>query len=144
MNCPSDEFIQMIIDGEVPETDTRLLSHVKSCSICAERLAEQQELARSVKESMNSVVGDLPETPAFMGTKMNRRQSAKMLYRIIIPLAAASILFLFFISPFGKGTEEPVKVLVLSGVDGEIDANLPLSDQEIEIFFYDENGRLIQ
>lgn len=143
MKCLSDEFIQIFIDGELPEKDRdQVASHIHSCEECAERVSEQRELVFRYKESINSLVENLPEIPGFDHSKEKRVISKRILYYFIYPLAAAGILLLFLILPV-KRSEDFQEIIVVSSFSGEIDANIPLSDQEFEITFYNEEGNRI-
>lgn len=145
MNCLSDEVIQMYIDGELPgEEQIRVDTHLQRCKKCTERVESQREVVLGFKASINSLVDDSIEIPAFIQTNRRRGLSKKKLYKIIYPLAAASILILFLALPFNRNTEDPIEIIVISSFSGEIDANLPISDQEIEISFYNENGTKIE
>lgn len=144
MNCLRDEQIQMLIDGEFPIEDQHHADmHLHDCDTCRGRLAEQRELALSCKAAIGSLDDELTDIPGFVQTKNKKALSKKALYRIIYPLAAASILFFFLSLPFNKNNEDGPEIFGLSNVSGEIDANLPISDQEIEISFYNENGEEI-
>ena len=144
MKCLSDEIIQVLIDGELSiEEQEHADMHLKECSHCSERLEEQKELTASFKASMGKLVEELPEVPVLIQAKKKNVLSKNILYRFIYPLAAASILLLFLLLPINKNNEDQTEFFVLCNVSGEIDANLPLSDQEIEITFYDADGNEI-
>lgn len=145
MNCLRDEYIQMLIDGELSiEEQQHADRHLQDCDTCSGRLAEQRELALSCKAAIGSLVDELTVIPGFVQAKKKKALSKKILYRIIYPLAAASILLLFLSLPFNKNHEDGPEIFGLSSVSGEIDANLPISDQEVEISFYNENGNEIE
>ena len=145
MDCLSDEIIQMFIDGELPGEERELLAfHVQGCEVCAKRISEQQELALGCRESINSLVGDPSEIPGFDHPNKMSVLSKRTRYRIIFPLAAASILVFFFLLPSDEPAEDLTEIIGLSRFSGEIDANLPVSDQELEISFYDEHGKMIE
>lgn len=144
MNCLSDEIIQMFIDGELTEKEqVQVVVHLQVCKKCAEHLAVQRELSLNCKASISSLVDELTEIPDFIQAGKKKALSKKVLYRFIYPLAAASILLLFLLLPFNENNEDGTEIFAFSNVSGEIDANLPISDQEIEIYFYDENGKMI-
>jgi len=144
MKCLSDEIIQVLIDGELSiEEQEHADMHLKECSHCSERLEEQKELTASFIASMGKLVEELPEVPVLIQAKKKNVLSKNILYRFIYPLAAASILLLFLLLPINKNNEDQTEFFVLCNVGGEIDANLPLSDQEIEITFYDADGNEI-
>ena len=144
MKCLSDEIIQMFIDGELPGKDRDLVaSHIHTCDECAERVSEQRDLALKIKESIGSLVDPLTEIPGFNQSQKKRVISNRKLYILIYPLAAASILLFFLVLPLKRNAEDFQEIIVVSSISGEVDANLPLSDQEFEIIFYNEEGKEI-
>ena len=144
MKCLSDEIIQIFIDGELSGKDRdQVISHISSCEECAERVSEQRDLALRYKESMNSLFEPLPEIPGFDQSIKKRTISRRRVYMIVYLLAAALILSLFLVLPLERNTEDFQEIIVENSFSGEIDANLPLSDQEFEITFYNEEGRKI-
>ena len=144
MKCLSDEIIQIFIDGELPIKDRdQVTAHIKSCEECAERISEQRELTRRIKESISSLADPLPEIPDFDQSKKKKVVPVRRLYKLLYPLAAASILILILVLPLKRNAEDLQEIIVVSSFSGEIDANLPLSDQEFEITFYNEEGNKI-
>lgn len=132
MNCLSDELIQMYIDGEVSDSEMiRLKAHIGECRDCAQRVSEQRKLSQDVIASLNHLVDDIPDIPEFIEPFRTRLPGKKYLYRIILPIAAACIILFILVFSLDRNPEPGIDIMVLSGIESEIDGNLPISEQEI-------------
>ena len=142
MNCLRDEYIQMLIDGELSHEERQQAErHLEDCEKCGRRLAAQRELVLSYKSAIGSLPGEPGEIPDFVRAENKKVLSRKILYMIIYPVAAASMLLMFLFFPFNRNNEDGPEIFGMGSVSGEFDANLPMSDQDIEISFYNEEGK---
>lgn len=143
MNCLNDEVIQLYIDGELGRDYlTQLESHLKICKKCDQRISEQRDFSQRIMVAIKKLDFDLDGIPNLEPSKKKNGLLNKAVYKILYPLAAAIIITFFLVLPISKDGENPKELIALSSFSGEVDANLPLSEQEIEIVFYNEKGEI--
>lgn len=140
MKCYSETFIQKYIDGELPIKDASQFEvHSIDCQMCARNLDIQQKRTRAFKSIINTMASDEVDVPTFSvpvlkcKSKFSRYQSL-----ISIVAAAAVIIVALIFSPFFC---ENNNVIVVQNITDEVDANKPISEQQLSILVVDPSGK---
>lgn len=140
MNCIEEQLLQKYIDGECTENEAAAVKqHLTYCPVCEQKYTEMELLSTGIRQSINSLIREKTEIPAFKNT--NSRSSKKNLKLIIYSLSAACIL-LFALFIVDKKIESPQeKMTIVQSIPMEVDANRLASDQEFVIEVYDGKGQ---
>lgn len=143
MICIKNEIIQKYIDGETsPEELTLIENHLKSCSSCAQKIEHQKKLAIGIKNVLNELSDEIIKIPKFSAPKPKTKGNIKR--RIIYTLSAACILFFVLIITKKKAPETRKEVTIIQSFEWEVDANQPVTNQQLSINVIDGDGNLTE
>ena len=141
MNCFNDDIFQKYIDGECSETEiNHIKAHIEKCAECKATITIQKERSENIKKQINILVDEvpeLPEIPAFI----NKEKPVIPIRKKLAYVMAAASLFLMIVLFLGKSQRnQPQETILYYNIDYEIDANKPLTEQEMVMYITDENG----
>jgi len=145
MSCINSELIQVYIDGEAtPKQVLMIEKHIAFCRKCAERINHQQKLASGVKSAVHLLTEDavqIPQMAIHQGAVKKRSITGKNLIYII---SAACILLFIFINIPNKTPADLNEITIVSGNEWEVDANRPLSGQQLILNVIDTEGNVTE
>lgn len=145
MSCINSELIQIYIDGEAtPKQVLMIEKHIAFCRECAERINHQQRLATGVKSAVHLLTEDAVQIP-----QMTRRPGAVKKHfitgkNLIYIISAACILLFIFTNIPNKAPADQNEIKLLSGNEWEVDANRPLSEQQLILNVIDAEGNVTE
>lgn len=145
MNCSSEDIIQKYIDGECsPKERKALEAHMANCEEC--RVIEEHLSLRSdkIKTKLNALVGDVPEMPD-VSTLITKQKPVKTLKQKLIYGMVAACILLFLVLMFETQNKSNNDSMILYySMDYEVDANKPITEQEMVMYIIDENGNTVE
>ena len=142
MKCISEELIQKYIDKECTlQEEISIRNHISGCAQCAETMKCHSALAIQLKQFVGLANEQEGEIPVFKKPASLNKIRPSRFKKIIYSAAAACILMLSLI-PLLK-EKNNVELLYTYDLEYEFDANLPISEQEMEIQIMDMEGKLI-
>lgn len=140
MKCINEIYAQHYIDGELStEVTIELEKHLDECLVCAKLVSEQEMQANTIVDSINQFVSKKVIIPPFNKPQVEIPQRKKRgpLY-INIATIAAAIVLIFLMFPVKK--EASQEIGFVQHITEEIDANKPITEQEITIIVIDPLG----
>ena len=144
MNCINEELIQRYIDGELDTAEVFMSqNHIENCMACQEKLNRQVKIVAGIKKAIGNLVDENIEIPEFkIAPKREHKRSIvrKMLY----DLSAAAVILIFVGIQMFQGKSVQYEMMMTYQFEYEYDANLPITEQEMNFDFFDENGKLIE
>lgn len=145
MKCIKDELIQKYIDGEVSDKEiARIEKHVKSCSLCAQRIVDQRMLAESIRNAINRLNPDPHKVPQIHPTIARYEKPALSLRRIAYVAAAACLFLTIMFFSLKKKPDQQDVFLMVPDFAGDVDANRPISKQSLIIQIIDPEGNVYE
>lgn len=132
MKCIDDALMQKYIDGETTPAETGLIGeHLGKCRRCSQKAVEQRRFIASLKDALGRVVSEDQPVPGFPFADYPVREKRTKLRWILAASVAASVAAVsFFI--YHKSEPPAKNVMYLYQVDGEFDANKPVSEQAMQ------------
>ncbi len=145
MSCIKNEIIQKYIDGEATPKEVSLIqNHIITCEKCAVRIDEQHRLADGIKKAINLLAKDGKEIPEIVLPPNPIRKRFFTRKILIYSISAACILFFVFILSNKNEPKERHQVTIIHSLGQEVDANRPITKQQIIINVIDSNGEVTQ
>lgn len=144
MNCIDDELIQKYIDGELDDSLViEVQNHVRSCSVCENKLNRQVKITAGIKKLIENLTDEKIEIPEFkMIPRVERKKGVgKML---LYDMSAAAVILIFVGIQMFQEEKVPSDKMIFFQLENEYDANLPITEQEMNFDFFDEYGRMIK
>ncbi len=143
MKCLNDEIIQIYIDGETSaEENLQVKTHIESCQSCAQKVETLKARSIQLKTWMNTIDKTDIEIPVFSPSPIVQRKRNTTLRKWVYAASAACIVILLTL--FLQKPKENTNLMYSSyEVAGEFNANLPLSEQEMEIVIISEDGKIV-
>ena len=140
MNCFNEEYIQKIVDSECSNMEQEQFElHVAKCSKCLAQYKLQQNRSVKIKNEINSLIESDIDVPEFKMNGVSTKESIPFKRKLIYVFAAASVLlFVLMLGKYNVKTCEDE--MVYYNLEFEFDANKPLSDQDMVMYFTDEKG----
>jgi len=140
MSCIKDHLIQKYIDGEATFKEVLFIKdHITHCERCAAKIEHQRELSNWVKREINLLSVPQTQIPEFVivrGPRKHFISTGRFVYS-----AAAACLLLFILVFFNTREEEKInEVTMISDYASDVDANRPVSQQELSIYIIDQHG----
>ena len=134
MNCLSDKEIQEYIDGECSNRQ-EVDQHLQNCAVCFRKTEKKKQFIEMLINEYNhsynySIIPEF-KTPQ---TIVSQNKNLKKRILLISVAAAAAILFFLMIAP--DTPDKKPELLMYYELEMEIDANKPLSDQDLNVVIY--------
>jgi predicted anti-sigma-YlaC factor YlaD len=143
MNCIKKQQLQQYIDGECQKSEMALIEkHLISCPICATKYTEMKQLASAMKQTINLLNVENVEIPPFK--LRTHKSSKKPIKHLIYSLSAACIILFVLLFVDKKIQSNQKEIIIVQSVPTDIDANKPITDQELVIEVFDGRGNRSQ
>ncbi len=141
MSCYSEGLIQQYIDGEMPlEQAHKFELHIKTCSKCnklkeeVKLRAERMKFEMKILDSNTKII--IPEFKPPCSIKHNIINIKQLIFNI----SAASIIVFMVLFTSRLNSDHTTKYSQYQIIDFEIDANQPITNQEMVIHFINSDG----
>jgi hypothetical protein len=145
MSCIKNTIIQAYIDGELTPKEVSLIEkHLINCEKCTIKVKERQKLVLRIKEAGNILVGDQHQIPKLIITSKPIKKHLITRQRIIYSISAACILIFIFIMFITKESENINQRTIIYSLVPDVDANRPITKQQMIINVIDFNGNVSQ
>ena len=145
MNCFSKEIIQKYVDGESTESEASMVeSHMETCSECKMSIERQKQRSVKLKKALNEMVGEIPEMPKIRSFINQNKPNVSLMRKLVYGLVAACILWALFFVGGQQQTNNRNENILYHSLDFEVDANKPITDQELIIYVIDQNGHIAE
>ncbi|MDD4847285.1 MAG: zf-HC2 domain-containing protein [Bacteroidales bacterium] len=134
----SNILLQKYLDHETTlQENIQIENHLASCTHCATKLKERQQLTRLLKKTMSSMDEKMVEIPNFDPNKKYdkiKKNNKLKIFIYTVSLAAACCLITWIFLPALSSSENvPTEdYYLIYNVEGEFDANRPLLEQEYQ------------
>ena len=133
MKCISKELIQKYIDRETSaDEDYYINNHCLVCHKCVDKIETMRQKAHYIKQLIGATTLTHTEIPAFSNPKIHQKVFSTGFRKSICILSAACILFLFLFLFQKNENENKIEMVYLYDLAGEFNANLPVSEQEMD------------
>ncbi len=143
MKCIDNILIQKYIDGEASENEISVIeNHNTVCEICSQKLIRQRESVRRIKQLLSTDHHPITEVPMFVKPSAKAKKTI-IRPRLVLSIAAAASLALFAVILNQKQKDKADWGYSYDIVD-EFNANLPVTEQKVDIVFIDSDGKIIQ
>ncbi len=143
MNCFSEDFIQKYVDGESTESEASMVeNHTAECIECKMSIERQKQRSIKLKKALNELVDEIPEMPKMPTFTNQGRQHVSFKRKLVYGMAAACILLLLIFVIGRQQTNNRNDMMLYHSLDFEVDANKPITDQELIMYVIDENGNI--
>lgn len=141
MNCFDEATIQRYVDGECSESESEMLSaHFKQCTECMVRFEMQQQRSVKIKSEVNSLLVGAIEIPDFVPHEAAQKVIFPFRRKLTYGLAAASVLLILVLLVGKYQTNRTDDTIIYYSFDYEVDANKPITSQDMVLYYTDENG----
>ncbi|QGY46996.1 hypothetical protein GM418_26035 [Maribellus comscasis] len=141
MNCFNEDILQKYVDGECTAEESRKIEiHTGNCAECRNTVALFKRRSENIKKQINALVGDVPEMPGISTLIKEKKPVIPIRKKLVYGMAAASVMLIIVLlleKPFSSPDKETI---MYYNIDYEIDANKPLTEQEMVLYITDENG----
>lgn len=145
MNCINSEIIQKYIDEEIlPEESALIEEHISSCEKCAAVVKQKRQLSDGIIKAVNLLAKDKKEIPAFAAPVSCKKMLSAAMKKAVYYISAACILLFLLVILFKKDPGNNHQISIVHSIGPEVDANKPITKQEIIIYVIDENGRMTE
>lgn len=143
MRCISDELIQKFVDKEASAKENSIVeNHLSTCNKCSKKIDEKRNAVNRIKELISSVNKNEIHVPIFQMPENHKKTIHIKLKKYAYVASAACLLILFLL--FNQKPKDKIEFVYSYDIEGEFDANLPLSEQEMVIEIIDSKGKLIK
>ena len=145
MKCFSEDAIQRFVDGELTEIEVKMVeSHLAECSECKRKVEYQKQQSTDIKKVLNELVGEIPEMPKIESVIKKERAYVSRRRKFVYGMVAASVLWMLFLVSDWQQSKCSCDKIIYYSMDFEVDANKPISDQEITVKIIDQDGKPIE
>jgi len=145
MNCIKTEIIQKYNDNEIiPEEAALIEEHISGCKKCAAAIKQQRQLSDSIIEAVNLLAMAKTEIPTFVAPASRRKKLSATIKKAVYYISAACILLYILVIQLKKEPEKTHQMSIIHNIGLEVDANKPVTKQEIVIYVIDENGNMTE
>ena len=145
MSCIKVDMIQHYIDGEsTPNNAATIEQHIADCKRCAEAVMHQKRLSAGVIHALNHLTTETNDVPAFVRPETHINKRFTTLKKIVYSVAAACILLFVFLFLHKKETPSTYQITYIQSFGQNVDANKPITQQELVINIIDENGNVTE
>lgn len=145
MNCFDEATIQRFVDGECSKGEQgRIKAHFNECPDCFELFKIHKQRSANIKRKVNSLNVDEFMIPEFVPVGTERKIIVPFRRKLVYGMAAASVL-LILVLVFGKFQSQRAEdTFVFYSLDYEVDANKPITEQDMVMYYTDENGNTFE
>lgn len=143
MRCISSETIQTYIDGEASPKQVQIIErHLAGCPECTAQVDDQRNLARGIKNAVHLLNDDRIQIPliALHGRPEKKRQVMVADKRFFYYVSAACMLLFLVMITSREESVNQERITIVSDSDWEVDANRPISQQELILKVADGRG----
>jgi len=142
MKCISEELIQKYIDKEATVAEvTYINNHISGCTDCSQKIEKHQESANNIKRLIGLLDEKEIDIPGFKIPDPQKHILPSKLKIFMYSAAAACILIFFLI--LTPGQKDDIGIIYSYDLESEFNANLPVSEQDMEIQIMDSEGNLL-
>ena len=141
MRCISSETIQTYIDGEASPKQVQIIGrHLAGCPECTARVDDQRNLARGIKNAVHLLNDDRIQIPLIALHRRPEKKRQVVDKRLFYYVSAACILLFLVMITSREGSVNQERITIVSDSEWEVDANLPISQQELILKVADGRG----
>ena len=143
MRCISSETIQTYIDGEASPKQVQIIErHLAGCPECTAQVDDQRNLARGIKNAVHLLNDDRIQIPliALHGRPEKKRRVMVADKRFFYYVSAACMLLFLVMITSREESVNQERITIVSDSDWEVDANRPISQQELILKVADGRG----
>jgi hypothetical protein len=145
MKCLSEEKVQAYIDGELDVSEKESLKkHLATCETCQKAARNQRELSLSLKGTMNLFVDDYILVPEFRHQSEGGNLKVSKIRKLVYTFSAACILLLMIFVLKNDQKETTTRDFLHPVSESYIDANQPVTEQELVITAINPNGEVTE
>lgn len=140
MKCFSEELLQIYIDGECSKEEFILINeHLSKCDECSNSVIDARKRSETIKKQINALAGEIREIPDFSGITEQRKLPLTKRKKLIYTLSAACILLVAALGMYHWESSKRQKSAIYYSIEYEIDANKPLTDQDMVMYITSES-----
>ncbi len=145
MSCINSEIIQIYIDREAtPAQVIKIEKHIAECEKCAAMVNHQLKLISGVKKAVHLLSDNSVQIPVMVYAPRQLKTITLKVKRLIYILSAACILLFVLIDIPGKSPLVQSEITIPPGSGWEVDANRPLSQQQLILSVSDAKGNVTE
>lgn len=145
MTCIKTELIQKYIDKETTVKEDLLIEeHLQHCVTCRQKVEARRSLAQLVVNTVNNLVKEHDNVPVFVPVKNMPGVRFWDKRRIIYGLSAACVLLLVMFMVIRTRTRERWHVNIVNTIGPDVDANKPITKQDMIINIIDQEGNVTE
>jgi hypothetical protein len=145
MICIKPELIQKYIDKETTATERVFVEeHLKHCDACRQKVDARRKFSQLVVNSVNNMVNYGATIPTFVPVRKTPASKLFAKRRIIYGLSAACVLLLIMFTVIKTRTRESWHVNIVNTISPEVDANKPITKQNMIINIIDQEGNVTE
>lgn len=145
MTCIKPELIQKYIDRETTAHESLFIEeHLKNCATCRQKVEARRNLAQLVVNTVNNLVKEHESVPAFVPVRKIPGGRFWDKRRIIYGLSAACVLLLIMVTVIRTRTRERWHVNIVNTIGPDVDANKPITKQDMIINIIDQEGNVTE
>lgn len=143
MTCIRPELIQKYIDNEASINEKDFVEeHLKHCGICHKKVESRKQFAQLVVKSINNMAKEYEYIPAFVPERNVSRIHLKR--KFIYGLSAAVVFLLIMLTILKNPAQKPMHVNIVNAIGPEVDANKPVTQQDMVIKVIDQDGNVTE
>jgi hypothetical protein len=143
MSCIKEELIQKYIDKEASFDEVSYIeNHLISCSKCTSHVEYRRKLSVNIKSVLFQNAELIKDIPEFIPPKIENKRHIITWERILFDLSAACIAILIFYLINNNNPEGQPQVMIINRIGANVDANLPVTQQEMIFQVVDPQGNI--
>lgn len=145
MTCIKPELIQKYIDKETTVKEDLLIEeHLQHCVTCRQKVEARRSLAQLVVNTVNNLVKEHESVPVFVPVTKIPGGRFWVKRSIIYGLSAACVLLLVMFMVIRTRTRERWHVNIVNTIGPDVDANKPITKQDMIINIIDQEGNVTE
>ncbi len=139
MKCFSEDLLQIYIDGECSKEDFALISeHLRECEECSVVAAKAKKRSETMKKRINALAVEIREIPDFKAIPEQKVLLLAKRKKLVYTLSAACILLAVVWGTHPWESQQRQDNAIYYSIEYEIDANKPLTDQDMVMYITSE------
>lgn len=143
MRCLTNEWVQRFIDDEVTaKKKIEINHHLDHCNLCNEHVIKRKILSENIKKSVHQLIQENHSIPAFSYHPKAKKIPVFSKIRLISGISAACILGMVLLITNRKNPEKVEQVTIIHTIGSDVDANRPVTEQQMTINVIDPNGNV--